>query len=192
MAQTSTNVSAAKPVTGGAIAVAATGTSLPTTTSGSITSFTALGYISDDGLTNANEVESEEIKAWGGDVVLSPQTGKKDTFKCTLIEVLNVDVLKEIFGSSNVSGSLATGITVNVNSKELSERSWVIDMVMRGNAAKRVVIPKGKITEIDEISYKDSEAVGYGITITAFPDSSGNTHYEYIKAAGSSGGSGTS
>lgn len=181
MAQTTSNVTAAKPETGGALYVAATGTSLPTSTSASITAFTGLGYISEDGLTNELTRDSEEIKAWGGDTVLQPQTGFTDTFSCTLIETLNVDVLKEVFGASNVSGTLAGGIDVKVNSDELSERSWVVDMVMRNGVAKRVVIPKGKITEIGEVTYSDSEAAGYEITITAFPDSSNNTHYEYIK-----------
>lgn len=188
MANTVTNVSAGKPGTGGAVNVGATSATLPTATGTTLTGFTSLGYISEDGLTNENSIESEEIKAWGGDVVLSPQTSKTDTFKFTLMEVLNVDVLKEIYGASNVSGTLAgtNGITVNANSTELTERAWVIDMIMRNNVAKRVVIPKGKITEIGEIAYKDNEATGYEITITAFPDSSNNTHYEYMKAASSS------
>ena len=41
----------------------------------------------------------------------------------------------------------------------------------------------GKITALDDVTYSDSAAVGYGITITAMPDTNGNTHYEYIKAA---------
>ena len=181
MAQTTSNVTAAKPETGGALYSAATSVTPPTSTTASLSSFTGLGYISEDGLTNEITRDSEEIKAWGGDTVLQPQTGFTDTFKCTLIEALNKDVLKEVFGSSNVSGTLAGGITVNVNSAELEERVWVCDMIMRGGVAKRLVIPSGKITEIGEITYKDDEASGYEITITAFPDSSGNTHYEYIK-----------
>lgn len=183
MAQTSTNVSAAKPDTGGALNVAATTATLPTATGTTLTGFTSLGYISEDGFSNEASRETEDIKAWGGDTVLSPQTGFTDTFKCTLIEVLNVNVLKEVFGASNVSGTLSAGIAVSVDSTELPERAWVCDMIMRNNTAKRVVIPKGKITEIGEVAYKDSEAVGYEITITAFPDSTGKTHYEYIKAA---------
>ena len=186
MAQTTSNVSAAKPATGGAVSVGATSATLPTSTTATLTGFTSLGYISDDGLTNETPIETDDIVAWGGDVVLSPVTSKKDTFSMTFIEVLNVDVLKEVYGAANVSGTLSTGISVSVNSSELSERAWVIDMVMRNNVAKRVVIPKGKITTIDEIPYRDSEESGYSVTITAFPDSSGNTHYEYIKAAASS------
>ena len=42
----------------------------------------------------------------------------------------------------------------------------------------------GKISEIEDIVYSDSEAVGYGTTLECIPDSDGNTHYEYLKKAG--------
>ena len=176
-------VTAGKPATGGALHVGATTATLPTSTSATLTGFTSLGYISDDGLTNSNTPESEEIKAWGGDTVLSVQTSKEDTFTCTLIDALDVNVLKEVYGSSNVSGTLATGITINANASELPTRAWVVDMILRDNTAKRIVIPNGKISDVGEISYQDNSAVGYEITITAMPDASGNTHYEYIKGA---------
>lgn len=183
MANTVTNVSAGKPKVGGAINVADTSATLPTTVNAALTGFTALGYVSEDGLTNQNTIESEDIKAWGGDTVLVIQTEKTDTFGLTLIEVLNVDVLKIVFGDTNVTGTLADGITVNVNATELPEKAWVIDMVMRNGALKRIVIPRAKVSEIGEVSYTDNEAVGYELTLTALPDTNGNTHYEYIKAA---------
>lgn len=183
MANTVTNVSAGKPKVGGAINVADTSATLPTAVSTALTGFTPLGYVSEDGLTNQNTIDSEDIKAWGGDTVLVIQTEKTDTFGLTLIEVLNVDVLKIVFGDDNVTGTLADGITVNVNATELPEKAWVIDMVMRGGALKRIVIPRAKVSEIGEVSYTDNEAVGYELTLTALPDANGNTHYEYIKAA---------
>lgn len=176
-------VTAGKPATGGALYVASTTAVLPTSTGEPLTGFTPMGYISEDGLTNANSPESEDIKAWGGDTVLNVQTSKTDTFSCTLIDALNVNVLSEIYGADNVDGDLATGIEIQANAKELPARAWVIDMIMRDDTAKRIVIPNGKISEIGEIAYQDNAAVGYEITITAMPDADENTHYEYIKAA---------
>ena len=98
-----------------------------------------------------------------------------------MIESLNIDVLKEIYGSDNVSGDVTTGITIKANTQELEQHSVVIEMILKGNILKRIVIPNGKVTEVGEISYTDSEMVGYETTLNAFPDVEGNTHYEYIK-----------
>lgn len=180
---TASNVSAGKPKVGGAVYVGPLTATLPDDTADALTGFSDLGYCSEDGLTNANERNNTDIKAWGGDIVLSIQDEKTDTFSVTLIESLNVDVLKAYYGDDNVSGSLSAGITITANSKELPEKAWVFDMIMRDGALHRVVLPRGKVTTTEEITYSDSEAIGFGITITAYPDSTGATHYEYIKAA---------
>ena len=184
MDNTATNVTTGKPKTGGAIFYAPTGSTLPTDAVTALdAAFVSLGYISEDGLSNENGPESDEINAWGGDVVYSYQTSRSDTFSFKMIEALNPDVLKVVYGDANVTGDLATGLAVKANSDDLDEHAWVVEMVLRGGVVKRVVIPNGKVTEIDEITYADNEAVGYEVTISATPDASGNTHYEYLKSA---------
>lgn len=182
MANTAGNVSAGKPALNGAVYRAASGTTLPTDATTALSAdFKCLGYCGEDGLTNSNSPSSTDIKAWGGDTVLSIQEEKTDTFQVTLLEVLNADVLKAVYGSTNVSGTLSTGVTITANAKEAEEGVWAVDMLLNSSTVKRIVIPKGKITEIGDITYSDSDPIGYEVTITALPDTSGNTHYEYIK-----------
>lgn len=115
------NVTTSKPKIGGAVYRAPVGTTLPTDATTALNeAFVCLGYISEDGLTNANSPDGDKIKA------------------------------------------------------------WVVELILNG-VLKRVVVPKAKITEMDDIVYADEEALGYDITITATPDTDGNTHYEYMK-----------
>lgn len=180
----SKKVTAAQPKTGGAAFRAPVGTALPTDATTALNdAFESLGYLSVDGLVNANSPSSDKAKAWGGDTVLNFQTDKPDTFKFTMIEALNVAVLKSVYGDANVTGTMEAGITIKANSQDQEEYAWVFDMVLRGNVAKRIVIPQASVTEVAEIAYADNKAVGYGTTISATPDTNGNTHYEYIKKA---------
>lgn len=180
MANTVEYVTTGKPKTGGAIFHGALGTTLPTDAKTALNAaFKGLGYVSEDGVSFSEEIESETIKAWGGDIVLTPQTGKTFTYSMTLIEALNSEVQKLVHGESNVSGTLSTGMTVKGNTTELPSECYVIEQIMRGDVIKRTVIPNGKITSLGEVAYKDSEAVGYEITITASPDENGNSYYDY-------------
>lgn len=178
----SSNVTASKPSIGGCIFVAPLGTTLPTSTSDALDSaFKNLGYISTDGITNSNTMSSNDVKAFGGDTVLSTQTDKPDSFKFKLLEVLNVDVLKTVYGDENVTVGEDGEIAITANSKELEYKSWVIDMILRNGTKKREVIPNGKISSLADIVYKDDTATSYDVTVAAQPDSDSNTHYEYIK-----------
>lgn len=176
------NVSTAKPKIGGAVYMAPAGTSVPTDASTALaTGFISLGYISEDGLQNSNGPESSEVKAWGGDVVIKEATGRNDEFNFTLLEVMDPNVLKLVYGEDNVSGTLATGIAVEVGNHDLEQHAFVVEMIGKGGALHRICIPDAKVTAVGDVSYTDSNASGYAVTISADADTDGNTHYEYWK-----------
>ena len=177
-----TNVSTGKPKVTGAVFRAPLGTTLPTDAATSLNeAFLELGYVSEDGVRNTNTAESDDVKAWGGAPVLTLQTGKPDTWKLKLIEALNPNVLRTVYGDANVTESGKT-IHVKATTEQANDAVYVIDMILKGGAMKRVVIPIGALSEVAEIVYKDDEAIGYEITISGM-EHEGATHHEYIQLA---------
>ncbi len=180
-----TQVTAGKPKVGGHVFRAPVGTALPTDATTALNvAFKDMGYISEDGVTNANSPESSVINAWGGTPVLVIQESKEDTYQQTFISAENIEVQKMVYGDTNVTGTdFSTGVSVAANAKELESYSYVFEMIAKGNIAHRVVLPNAKPSEIGEIVYTDTEAVGYDVTLACTADEAGNTHYEYWKAA---------
>lgn len=186
MGNNAANVTAGKPKIGGAVFAAPLGATLPTSVNDALTGFTCLGYVSDAGVANDNSPTSQSIKAWGGDTVLNLQTDRPDTFKLTLLETMEVEVKKIVYGDSNVTESNGE-IVVKATAEELEGHAFVIDQALKDGAKQRIVIPEGRISALDTITYADNSAVGYGITINDIPDENGVYHYEYLSKAEISG-----
>lgn len=190
---TTTNVTAGKPKVEGAVytALKSANLALPSDTETELASgYECVGYISEDGVKRAKEISSESIKAWGGDTVLRTRTANDTTFTFKMLEYLKKIVQEVAYGSENVSGTVDTGMTVKDKPRYDGEkRVWVIDQIMTGNVKSRTVIPEAVVTAIGEIAYKDNEAAGYEITLGTYPDSTGVTVYEYLKAPAASGNS---
>lgn len=181
MAESVNAVTTGKPRVGGGIYWAPIGTQLPSDATTTLAAaFKSLGYISQDGYSNTNSPSSETIREWGGSVVLTPQTEKTDTFSFTLLQHEDVEVLKVAHGDSNVTGTIASGITVTATDTELEDHIWVIDEILRDNVLSRTVIPCAKVTEIGEIVHNGSNAISYPVTLTAMK-TNGFTHKVYLK-----------
>lgn len=179
------NVSFGKPKADGAVFVAPAGTAVPTNaTTGLDPAFKGLGYVSEDGLVNSVETDTETVTAWGGDQVLSGQTSFAETFTVNLIET-NADALAVYYGEDNVTVS-GDSITVKQNSGILPTVVVVFELVLTGGRIKRIVVPNAQITDRSgEITYVDGEPIAYPAVFNAYPDADGNTHTEYIAVVAS-------
>ena len=179
----SSNVSYGKPKKVGAVYYAPVGTTLPAKVTDDLdAAFKCVGYISEDGIKNSDKISSDHVSAWGGDAVLYTQGEHEDTFELTMIEATNADTLKSVYGRENVSVDTDGTITVRSNSADRPEYTWVYDFLLKNGGAKRIVVPDAKITDMGEITYNDSDPIGYDCTFSALPYSGygGDTHREYI------------
>lgn len=155
------------------------GTSLPADAKTAIPEgFESLGYISEDGLTNTTDTDSEDYKDWGGDVIQSALTSYSESYSVSFLESRE-SVLKAVYGDANVTDDGAGSITVLHNSSFTEERSYVFESLITTTLIKRTVIPRGVINERDDVSENTEDLLSYTPTIKALPDASGNTSYVY-------------
>lgn len=173
------NVFVAKPKAGGAVWSAPAGTTVPTNATDDLDpAFHSLGFISEDGIVNSEESDSEDIQAYGGRVVKTVNTSRKETFTLTPIET-NEYVLAERYGRDNLTVGEKGNITVVHNAKSKPARVYVIETILEDDKIARDVIPFGRVTEVGEKTYADGEAIAGEIVISCEEDEQGNTAYTY-------------
>ena len=178
------NVSEAKPKITGSVFKAKTTVNAPTSADAELgDGFTCCGYISEDGITFTKSEESEPVKAWGGIVVKHLDGDFEDGFKLKYIEALNTEVLREYHGEEAVTGTLETGITVNVAPNKQDYKMIVIDMILnKGKVLKRIVVPRCRVTKTSDVTYVDNKTIEYEVEYSCeegYDD--GSYHKEYIK-----------
>lgn len=179
------NVTAGKPKVGGSVYRAPIGTTLPTDAITPLpAAFENLGYMSEDGVTNSNSTESEQVKDWGGVNVLTTKTSEEDTFKFTMIEFKRKAALQTYWGDDAVTGTdVESGLSVAVGGNEDQAHVYVIEKVLKGGVLQRTVLPSATVSEKEDIEYTNADAVGLGVTLACDADANGHTHYEYLQKA---------
>lgn len=163
----------------GAVYVAPDGTALPTDASTALpVDHEDVGYISEDGVTETQDTDTEDIVAWqNGAKVRKVQTSHDLMYQFTMIETSEI-TLREYYGNFT-AGDVGSDDEVVIDGSELPHRVWVLS-VLDGDHVLRVAIPDGQITERGDITYANGEAVGREVTITCYPDDSGNKAYIYM------------
>ena len=127
----------------------------------------ASGYISEDGVVKSVDRSTEKIKDWNGDTVLITQSDHSVTLQVTFLEAANAEVLKMVYGDSNVEDDGGVIKTVE-NADELPHRSNAF-YIKGGNGGNIFVYaPDVQVTEVGEVNYVRSDVVKYQVTLECF------------------------
>lgn len=129
------------------------------------------GYVSEDGLVETVDASDDKIKAWGGDIVKIVRTEHSVSYTFTLIESKNADALKLLFGEENVTVS-GGKITVNKTATMIPRASFIFDM-RDGKEDIRILVKDGQPSISGDVNFTDGDAIGYEVTVEAFPDADG-------------------
>ncbi|MFG3046222.1 phage tail protein [Streptomyces sp. NPDC048241] len=170
----------------GAGFVAATGTSAPTSPLVQPPApWKPLGAVSDDGLTYGFDEDSQEFTPWGLTSPFRTQITKSvRTFKLTLWETARVAVQSIMYRipEGDLTPDGVSGITsfAETASPQPDRRAWFFS-VFDGDTARGFYVPQGEVSDRSDVTFKQDEMSGYEITITAYPDESGNTVYHSDK-----------
>jgi hypothetical protein len=164
-------------ITGG-VRSAPVGTTAPTNPTDAYgAGWVEYGYVGEDGVEETFTAESTDIRAWQNGVLVRTVNSKTDaTFKFMVIET-NKNILADFRPGSTVSTSGGV-TTTTVKPINPNPRAFALD-VIDGSYNTRKIIPRGEIVDRGPITYKTDEAIGYEITIKAYPASDGTLYVEY-------------
>ena len=172
--------------TTGAIKHAPIGTTLPSLSSitkAAVTldpAFVGNEYVSEDGLTLAPSMSTTEIKDWSGATVRKVLESFDGTLSWTMIST-NEGALGVAFGADHVTTSAASATHGKQAMVELGAflpeaQSWVF-LMKDGDARIVVLVPNGQVTEVGEVTFAANAAIGWQVTLSTYPDESGNCIY---------------
>lgn len=136
------------------------------------------GIVGEDGVSLSVTRDTEDIKAYGGEVVYVLQTDFGEEITLTMYESANVDTLKTVFGEDNVVKD-DSGITIKHNKARLPRSTMVFDHII-DQGVKRQVAAIAQVVSVGDIVNVHTDIVKYELTIKLYPDQDGNTLVEYI------------
>jgi hypothetical protein len=157
----------------GALRTGPLGVTLPTDLGTWGSTIVNLGYISDDGITEAASTDRTEFIPWQGVAPIRTEVTKNTkTFAATLWES-NWEVVSLYYGVGvddvvvTGTGDAAVVVFDEYGKPKRDLRMFGID-VIDGVYARRIIVPYGEVTEKGDITYKSDTLIAYPVTITAY------------------------
>ncbi len=160
----STMVSLGKFKVGGYAYWAPAGTTLPTDSTTALpAAYKLLGYLSEDGLTNATDTGTTEIKDANGNTVMKIITSYAESYQFALLEVLRAEAAKLRYNSDAVTG---TDKSMTIKHRMPSDEDFVLvfEIAMSGDVKDRLVIGDATRAEFGDRQVHAGDAQVYDVT----------------------------
>lgn len=157
-------------VTGG-VTKAPLGTPIPTDMSPWVEPWVDMGYISDDGLTESVDADTEEFTPWQSNQPIRIEyTRETWTFQATFWESKYETIATYYRADRSDFEEREDGLIVmHQPAKPKRTRSAYGFDVIDGDYARRIITPSADVTDRDDVVYKSDTVIGYNVTITAYP-----------------------
>ncbi|APE21413.1 MULTISPECIES: hypothetical protein [Streptomyces] len=138
-----------------------------------------LGALSDDGLVQGFEEDSQSFTPWGyTSPIRTTITSSIRTFAVTAWETGRTTVQSLQYRIPVEELEPASGLTTFAETASpVPDRRAFWFVVLDGELQRGFYIPQGEITERSDVTHKQDEVAGFQWTITSYPDESGNTVY---------------
>lgn len=137
--------------------------------------FTNLGYISDDGVSEARDEDNEEFIPWQElTPIRSEITRSVATMEFTLWQsTLESNGFYYGFDIEDLKKAADGSVVFDEKGKPEIKRHLLVLTVVDGEQARRVIFPNCQVTERQDVTHTSSEITALGVTVTAYPDENG-------------------
>lgn len=169
----------------GALWVAPFGTVVPTDARTPLdAAFKCLGLITDDGVTEPAALSAgDDTTAYGGDKVFTADPEYNKTLTANFLEIKNITLLKQMYGSENVTESANADGDIKVVEGAFSpdHQVFVYDEMLKGGYRWRHIYNDATALATGDLQHATTDPMSVEITISAYPDATGASGVNYIQ-----------
>jgi hypothetical protein len=149
------------------------------------TDWAPIGAISDDGLVQGFDEDSQTYTPWGfTSPIRTTITKSLRTFKIVAWETARTTVQSLQYRIPVDDLTPASGLTTfsETASPQPDRRAWWF-VVLDGDTQRGFYCPQAEISDRSDVTHKQDTMAGFEWTITAYPDEAGNTVYHADRVA---------
>lgn len=161
----------------GDVYYAPVGTSVPTDVSTAFAAaWLALGLLSDEGVSESREDDTEDYFAWGNKKIRTVRSHHSRTFSVTALED-NYKVWALVNPGSPVPVT-ATGITTRIVKVPTPNPVAVAFHVVDGTNIKRILIPRCELSEVGDVTRSEQDIEQRELTFSVYSAADGTLYTE--------------